>query len=65
MTELHYNGLYISVSGGYVSATGAVSRVKDLVDGMNGRGLPEPTVVKLIKDEMKKRGYGNSTEESR
>ena len=65
MTELHYRGLYISVSGGYVSATGAISTVKDLIKDLNGRGLTESLTVKLIEDEMKKRGFENPTEESR
>jgi hypothetical protein len=69
MTELHYDGLYISVSGitgkSYVSATGAISPVKDLIDDMNGRGLTEPITVKLIKDEMRARGYGEPWGETR
>ena len=63
MTELHYRGLYISVSGGYVSANGEISTVKDLIKDLNVRGLPESLMVKLIKDEMKKRGFKNPTEE--
>ena len=65
MAELHYRGIYISVSGGYTSATGAILHIKDLVKEMNGRGLPEAMTVKLVKDEMKKRGFENPTEESR
>jgi hypothetical protein len=69
MTELHYDGLYISVSGvtgkSYVSGTGAISPIKDLVDDMNARAIPESTAVRLIKNEMIKRGYGDPREESR
>lgn len=65
MTELHYRGIYISVYGGYVSANGAISTVKDMIKDMNGRGLPESQMATAIKDEMKKRGFENPTEESR
>ena len=39
--------------------------IKDLVKEMNCHGLPEAMTVKLVKDEMKKRGFGNPTEETR
>jgi hypothetical protein len=65
MTELHYYGLYISVYGSYVSANGTISPVKDLIYEMNGRGLTEPITVKLIKEEMRVRGYGEPLGETR